>query len=301
MISNLKSQISNLMLYTIIFSIIGLAVGGLGGAFGGFLIGSIFDSIRNNRRARQAQEAFNEGRQQYYSNPEQFEEQMLTLIAYVAKSDNNRLLQSEFDYCKQYFQKTFPHSDISQLMLKFRDILNNSSSNTVCQAACTKISQFATIHEKIAILQCLFGFATADGNVHQNELNAIKQIAGWCGIDSLTYEAIKMMYVSFSSGGGYSGGYGGGYSGSYGGGYYDQSSSRQSVNSGPSLDDCYKILEVSPDASDEEVKKAYRAAALKYHPDRVSHLGDDMRKKAEETFAKVNQAYDKIKAARGMK
>lgn len=295
------------MLYTIIFSILGLYFGGLGGAFGGFLIGSIFDSIRNNRRARKAQEAFNEGRQQYYNDPAQFEGQMLTLIAYVAKSDNNRLLQSEFDYCKQYFQKTFPHSDISQLMIKFRDILNGSNTTAECQEACAKISQFATIHEKIAILQCLFGFATADGNVHQQELNAIRQIASWCGVDSLTYEAIKMMYVNFSgsdpfgSGGGYSGGgySGGGYSGGYGG-YYDQSSSRQSVNSGPSLDDCYKILEVSPDASDEEVKKAYRAAALKYHPDRVSHLGEDMRKKAEETFAKVNQAYDKIKAARGM-
>lgn len=296
------------MLYTLIFSIIGLAVGGLGGAFGGFLIGSIFDSIRNNRKARQAQEAFNQGRQQYYNDPAQFEEQMLTLIAFVAKADNNRLLQSEFDYCKQYFQKTFPHSDISQLMLKFRDILNSEDTHTACKEACEKISRYATIHEKIAILQCLFGFATADGNVHQQELSAIREIASWCGVDSLTYEAIKMMYVNFSSsdpfgsGGGYSGGghSGGGYSGGYGG-YYDQSSSRQSVNSGPSLDDCYKILEVSSDASDEEVKKAYRAAALKYHPDRVSHLGEDMRKKAEETFAKVNQAYDKIKAARGMK
>ncbi len=296
------------MLYTIIFSIIGLAMGGLGGAFGGFLIGTIFDNIRNNRKARKAQEAFNEGRQQYYNNPEQFEGQILTLITFVAKSDNNRLSQSEFDYCKQYFQKTFPHSDISRLMITFRDILNRSNITADCQEACAKISQYATIHEKIAILQCLFGFATADGTAHQQELSAIRQIASWCGVDSLTYEAIKMMYVSFSSsdpygssGGGYSGGYGGGYSGGYGGGYYDQSSNRQSVNSGPSLDDCYKILEVSPDASDEEVKKAYRTAALKYHPDRVSHLGEDMRKKAEETFAKVNQAYDKIKAARGMK
>ena len=296
------------MLYTIIFSIIGLAMGGLGGAFGGFLIGTIFDNIRNNRKARKAQEAFNEGRQQYYNNPEQFEAQILTLITFVAKADNNRLSQSEFDYCKQYFQKTFPHSDISRLMITFRDILNRSNITADCQEACAKISQYATIHEKIAILQCLFGFATADGTAHQQELSAIRQIASWCGVDSLTYEAIKMMYVSFSSsdpygssGGGYSGGYGGGYSGGYGGGYYDQSSNRKSVNSGPSLDDCYKILEVSPDASDEEVKKAYRTAALKYHPDRVSHLGEDMRKKAEETFAKVNQAYDKIKAARGMK
>ena len=290
------------MLYTFIFSIIGLAIGGLGGAFGGFLIGSLFDSIRNKRRAQRAQEEFNESRQQYYNNPQQFEDQMLTLIAFVAKADNNRLLQSEFDYCKQYFQKTFPHSDISQLMIRFRDILNGSNTSIECQEACEKIRQYATIHEKMAILQCLFGFATADGNAHQQELTAIRQIAGWCGIDSLTYEAIKMMYVNFSSSDPF-GNSGGGYSGSYGGGYYDQSSGGSSYipRSGPSLDDCYKILEVSPDASDEEVKKAYRVAAMKHHPDKVSHLGEDVRKKAEEKFAKVNEAYDKIKAARGMK
>lgn len=291
------------MIYTIIFSIIGLYLGGLGGAFGGFLIGSLFDSIRNGRRARKAQEAFNESRQQYYNDPQQFEDQMLTLIAYVAKADNNRLLQSEFDFCKQYFQKTFPHSDISELMLKFRDILNASDTASTCQEACSKISQYATIHEKMAILQCLFGFATADGNAHQQELEAIHRIANWCGVNDLTYEALKMMYTSSYSnyGGGYSGSYGGGYSGSYGG-YYDQSGgSSYTPRSGPSLDDCYKILEVSPNATDEEVKKAYRVAAMKHHPDKVSHLGEDVRKQAEEKFAKVNEAYDKIKAARGMK
>lgn len=291
------------MLYTILFSIIGLAMGGLGGAFGGFLIGSLFDSIRNSRRARKAQEEFNESRQQYYNNPEQFEEQLLTLIGYVAKADNNRLLQSEFDYCKQYFQKTFPHSDISQLMLKFRDILNADDTASACQDACEKIRQYATIHEKMAILQCLFGFATADGNAHQQELEAIRRISGWCGVDNVTYEALKMMYIGFSYNGTYNGsgssGYGGGYSG---GGYYDQSGgSSYTPRSGPSLDDCYKILGVSPNATDEEVKKAYRIAAMKHHPDKVSHLGEDVRKKAEETFAKVNEAYDKIKAARGMK
>jgi DnaJ like chaperone protein len=287
------------MLFAIIFSIIGLALWGLGGAFGGFLLGSIFDSIRNSSRARKAQEEFNKSRQEYYNDPRQFEEQLLTLIGYVARSDNNRLLQSEFDYCKKYFQKTFPHSDLSQLMLKFRDILDSENISESCRIACGKISQYATIHEKIAILQCLFGFATADGNVHQNEVEAIHRISSWCGVNEITYEAIKLLYMSSSYTGGYSGdSYGGGYGGGYSGGY---SGNTYQPRSGPSLDDCYKILEVSPNATDDEVKKAYRTAAMKYHPDKVSHLGEDVRKKAEEQFAKVNEAYDKIKAARGMK
>ena len=62
----------------------------------------------------------------------------------------------------------------------------------------------------------------------------------------------------------------------------------------------YKILEVDPSASDEEVKKAYRRMAMKYHPDKVSHLGEEFRKTADEKFKKVNDAYKRIKRERNL-
>ena len=63
----------------------------------------------------------------------------------------------------------------------------------------------------------------------------------------------------------------------------------------PETDSSYKILEIEPSASNDELKKAYRRMAMKYHPDKVSHLGDDFRKSADEKFKKVNEAYAKIK------
>ena len=48
------------------------------------------------------------------------------------------------------------------------------------------------------------------------------------------------------------------------------------------------------------MKKAYRKAAIKHHPDKVSHLGEEVRKAAEEKFSKVNEAYERIKKSRGM-
>ena len=63
----------------------------------------------------------------------------------------------------------------------------------------------------------------------------------------------------------------------------------------------YKILEISPDATDEEVKKAYRRMAAKYHPDKVSHLGPEVQKAAKEKFQALNQAYTQIKKQRGMR
>ncbi len=56
------------------------------------------------------------------------------------------------------------------------------------------------------------------------------------------------------------------------------------------MDDPYKVLGVSPDASDEEIKQAYRRLAKKYHPDRNP---DD--KEAAKKMQQVNDAYDRIK------
>lgn len=61
----------------------------------------------------------------------------------------------------------------------------------------------------------------------------------------------------------------------------------------------YKILEISSDATDEEVKKAYKKMAVKFHPDKVSHLGEDIQKSANEKFKEVNVAYEQIKKERG--
>ena len=63
----------------------------------------------------------------------------------------------------------------------------------------------------------------------------------------------------------------------------------------------YKILEIEKSATDDEVKKAYRKMAVKYHPDKVVHLGEEFRKAAEEKFLTVQQAYEKIKSERGIR
>ena len=56
------------------------------------------------------------------------------------------------------------------------------------------------------------------------------------------------------------------------------------------IDDPYKVLGVSPNASDEEIKKAYRRLAKQYHPDR--NPGDPV---AAKKMQQINDAYDQIK------
>ncbi len=64
--------------------------------------------------------------------------------------------------------------------------------------------------------------------------------------------------------------------------------------------DPYEILGVSHDASMDEIKKAYHRKASKYHPDKVSHLGEEFQRLAEEKFKEINQAFETLKSQRGL-
>ena len=67
------------------------------------------------------------------------------------------------------------------------------------------------------------------------------------------------------------------------------------------LDDAYKVLEVTPEMPDAEIKSVYRQKCIEFHPDKLASKGlpEEFMKFANEQLAKVNEAYDTIKKARG--
>ena len=62
------------------------------------------------------------------------------------------------------------------------------------------------------------------------------------------------------------------------------------------MNDPYKVLGVSRDASDEEIKKAYRELARKYHPD--NYVNNPLAELVEEKMKEINEAYDRIQKER---
>ena len=68
-----------------------------------------------------------------------------------------------------------------------------------------------------------------------------------------------------------------------------------------SVSDAYDILGVSENVPVEEVKKAYRALAIKYHPDNAANLGDEAIRQATESMKQINEAWEVVKMARGIK
>ena len=256
--------------------IIGVISHGFWGGVLGWLLGSLIDRLFAPKVKVYTQ---------HYQRSD-FMESLLILTAAVLKADGH-VERSEFAYVRDYLVRSLGPNQAHQAMNRLTEILGESYN---IESVCMELSQNSNIHERLLIIQFLFGVATADGELHQTEISIIELIAQWSGVNRSDYESIKAMFTYSYSG-----------SSSYGG----YSSSGGSGNTGGyrshTLDSDYQILEISPDATDDEVKKAYRNLAKKYHPDRVAHLGDDMRKAAEEKFSRLSQAYDNIRKSRGMK
>ncbi|MBN1989223.1 MAG: TerB family tellurite resistance protein [Bacteroidales bacterium] len=228
---------------------LGFALFGPLGAVLGFAVGSLFDSadITSSRTTYTGQTSRNG-----------FIVSLLVLVSAVMKADG-KVLKSELDYVKRYFLQSFGEAAAAEAVLLLRDILKQ---HVPLKDVSFQIRDNMDYSSRLQLLHLLYGVAMADGVVSPEEVNVIREIAGYLGISQPDLDSISAMFI-------------------------------------PNNDANYKILEVEPTATDEEIKKAYRRMAIKYHPDKVTHLGDDIRKSAEEKFQRVNQAYEKIKKERG--
>jgi len=173
---------------------------------------------------------------------------------------DGKVIKSELDYVQQFFIKQFGKESASEASIMLRDILKQ---DIPVQDVCIQISRNMDYSSRIQLIHLLFNVSMADGTTHPYEQQLIEKITGYLGISFSDYISIKNMFI-------------------------------------PETGSSYKILEIEPATTDEEVKKAYRRMAMKYHPDKVSHLGNEFKKSAHEKFSKVNEAYEKIKKERNM-
>ncbi len=184
----------------------------------------------------------------------------LLVLIAAVMKADGRVMKSELDYVKHYFISRFGDDTASEAVVMLRDILKQEIP---LRDVTHQLSQRLDYSYRLEMLHFLFGIASADGSVSDAENVVIRRISGYMTITDSDFQSIRAMFVS-------------------------------------QTDASYKILEIEPTAPDEEVKKAYRRMAMKYHPDKVSHLGEDFKKVAHEKFRKVQEAYEQVKQERGL-
>ena len=257
------------------FKLIGLLLGWIfSGSFWigllGFFLGGFLD---NTNRIRINIHKQNTSRDDFINT-------LLIFTSAVVQSDNGKMVRSELDFVRSYLLRILGPEKTQEALLVLRDMLDKEFD---IASVAQQFGRKASIQEKLMMLQFLFGLAATDHVVHNAEMETIRFISREMGISNHDFESLKAMFF--------------GGQGNQGGNYSSSSSGSRTIYN---IDNDYKILEIEPSASDEEVKKAYRKQAMKHHPDKVNHLGDDIRKAAEERFAKLNESFERIKKARNM-
>lgn len=171
---------------------------------------------------------------------------------------DRKMLKSELDFVKTFLAKEFNSKQVQDFMALFRDILKQDYP---IRDVCKQITKSMDHPSRLELIHILFGLSLSDGNIHPNEEKLIHTISNYLNINKNDFSSIRAMFIK-------------------------------------DIESDYKILEIPKSSTDEQVKKAYRKMAIKYHPDKVSHLGEEVKNLAEEKFKMVNQAYSNIKNSR---
>lgn len=238
-----------------------LILTGLGWAFGGPLGGIIGYAI-GALFSGNGPRVIRSQVEDTFGNTEEKRDFNVTLLVLSAAvmKADGNVKRSELDYVKRFFLQNFGQERAENYVKMLREILEKEYN---LYEISQQVGRYMDYSSRLQLLHYLFGIADADGRVSPEELSVINTISDYMGITNSDFQSVKAMFIK-------------------------------------ETDSAYKILGVDANATDEEVKKAYREMAKKNHPDLVSNLGEEVRQAAEKKFQEVNAAYETIKKQRGI-
>ena len=186
---------------------------------------------------------------------------IIVLLACVIKADG-RVLKAEITSIKPFLVRNFGEEGAKQALQLLKQLLEQDINPV---AVSQQIRQHVNYSVRLELVHMLLEVAKADGEVADSECQVIETISMNMGIADADYQSLLSLY-------------------------------RKQTDANWA----YTALEIEPSATDDEVKKAYRRMAMKYHPDKVANAGEAVRQQATEKFRAINEAYEHIKTLRGM-
>ena len=239
------------------------------GALLGFFAGAVWDgAVEASRQltgGAAPQGGYQQGtasQQRGYSATEQRNSFFVSLLVLSSAviKADGKTHPREIEVVKDFIRRNFGEAAVNDAV-RILDRLNNQQVNIY--EVGPQIARNMNYSQRLQLLHYLVQIALADGQFDKSEKGVLEVIASTIGLSSADAASVIAMY------------------------YKD-------------TDSAYAVLEISPSASDDEVRSAYRRMAMKNHPDKVATLGPEVQKAAEEKFRKIQEAYEAIKKERGL-
>ena len=242
--------------------ILGWAAGGPIGALVGYLLASLAENGLGMLKSIGDSSAAPQGGGTRAYNTSARNSFMVSLLVLSSAviRADGKTRQTELDYVKAFIRQNFGEGAVSDAM-RILEELGRKEINIYSVGS--QIAANMNYSQRLQLFHYLAGIANADGDFCKQEKSVLESIASAIGLNSGDAASVIAMY------------------------YKDTTSA-------------YAVLEISPSATDDEVKSAYRKMAMKNHPDKVASLGPDVQKAAEEKFRKIQEAYETIKKERGI-
>ena len=256
------------MIFKWLFGTIGWAAGGFLGGLIGFALGSMLDGSTTKRlgsgsswAGQGSQDSSAAGRRTYTTT----EQRNSFLISLLVLSTAVMKADGKVLKSELSYIKNFIRNNFGEDAVpeSLQIIKKLLSQNIDVSQACAQIRAYMILSQRLQLFHYLLGIAQADGQVSPEESSLLFTIGQSLGLNEKDIRSIMGMFEPDK--------------------------------------DPYKILEIDKTATDDEVRKAYRRLAVKFHPDKVENLGDDVKKAAEEKFKNIQGAYEQIKKERGMR
>ncbi len=239
---------------------VGFTFGGPIGAIIGFAAGTIIDAYTKEDFEREAKRYYHGASSESEKTLPGDFEISLLILAAVVIKSDGKVDQRELNFVRSQFVNMYGKERANHAFKLFKEIINKEVS---VRKVCLQIRQHMAHASRLQLVHFLFGIAKADQFVSESEIEAIRKIAGYLYINNNDFESIKAMFHKTS-------------------------------------DSAYRILEIDQSVSNEEVKRAYRKMAKKYHPDKLQSLGEEHLKGAQQKFQQIQAAYETIKKERGL-